>query len=134
MKKISKLLILALAVAGLVTPAVSVYAKDAFCDESLKGTALWESMGCDQTQSGANEVFSNTVIGIINGVLGIIGLVAVIFIIYGGFLYLTSAGDASKVKKGRDSILYAVIGLIIVGIAFAVVNFVIVNILGQGSN
>ena len=43
---------------------------------------------------------------------------------------MTSAGDAGKVKKAKDTILYGVIGLVIVVLAFAIVNFVIVNILG----
>ncbi|MCR5832343.1 MAG: hypothetical protein K6G36_00130, partial [Candidatus Saccharibacteria bacterium] len=45
--------------------------------------------------------------------------------------YMTSAGDASKVKKGKDTILYGIIGLVIVGLAFAIVNFVIANLINK---
>lgn len=62
---------------------------------------------------------------IINGIIGVIGVVAVIMIIIGGISYMTSQGDAAKAKKGRDTILYGVIGLIIVLLAFAIVNFVL---------
>lgn len=131
MKKISKLSIVALAVASLALSMIGLpaFAVDPFCDDSLRGTELWETMGCGQDPEDANEVFSSTVVNIINAVLGIIGVVAVIFIVYGGFLYLTSAGDSSKVKKGKDALMYAVIGLVIVGLAYAIVNFVVINII-----
>ena len=71
-----------------------------------------------------------SIINIINAVIGVLGIVAVIVIIIGGIGYMTSAGDAGKVKKAKDTILYGVLGLVIVVLAFAIVNFVIVNILG----
>jgi len=71
----------------------------------------------------------DTIITIINAILGIVGLIAVVMVILGGISYMTSAGDAGKVKKGKDTILYGIIGLVIVGLAFAIVNFVIKNII-----
>lgn len=79
---------------------------------------------------GSDTNLKDSIINIINGVIGVLGIVAVIVIIIGGIGYMTSAGDAGKVKKAKDTILYGVIGLIIVVLAFAIVNFVIVNILG----
>lgn len=70
-----------------------------------------------------------TVINIINVIIGVLGLVAVIVIIIGGINYMTSSGEAAKVKKAKDTILYGVIGLVICVLAFAIVNFVIANIL-----
>ena len=74
-----------------------------------------------------------TVQTIINWVLAVLGLVTVIMIIIGGFTYLTSQGDPGKTKKGRDTILYGVIGLIIALLAFAIVNFVLTNVFGGNS-
>ena len=71
------------------------------------------------------NALTTNVAGIINGVIGALGIVAVIVIIMGGVSYMTSAGDASKVKKAKDTILYGVIGLIIVMLSFAIVNWVI---------
>ena len=68
---------------------------------------------------------------IINAVIGVLGIVCVIVIIIGGINYMTSSGDAGKVKKAKDTILYGVIGLVICVLAFAIVNFVISNILSQ---
>ena len=78
---------------------------------------------------GSGDNLKNAVIGIINGVVAVLGLVAVIVIIIGGINYMTSAGDAGKVKKAKDTILYGVIGLVICVLAFAIVNFVIANII-----
>lgn len=72
----------------------------------------------------------NSIINIINAIIAVLGIVAVIVIIIGGINYMTSSGDAGKVKKAKDTILYGVIGLIICVLAFAIVNFVIGNLLG----
>ena len=74
------------------------------------------------------KLFANS----IHWVIGISSLVAVIFIIYGSILFITSSGDSNKVKKAKDTITYAVIGLIIVGLAEAIVLFV-TNILNNGA-
>ncbi len=71
---------------------------------------------------------TDAVVGIINGIIGALGIVAVIVVIIGGVQYMTSSGDAAKVKKAKDTILYGIIGLIICVLAFAIVNFVIVNL------
>ena len=66
---------------------------------------------------GQGGDLSSSIIGVLNGIIG----------------YMTSAGDAGKVKKAKDTILYGVIGLIIVVLSFAIVNFVISNVIG-GTN
>ena len=65
---------------------------------------------------------------ILNWIFSIIGIVAVIMIILGGFTMMTSSGDPGKVKKGKDTILYGVIGLVVALLAVVIVNFVITNI------
>lgn len=82
----------------------------------------------DQVNTEAAGSLNTTVIGIINGVIGVLGLAAVIIIIIGGINYMTSSGEAAKVKKAKDTILYGIIGLIICVLAFAIVNFVIANL------
>ena len=88
----------------------------------------------DNTASGAgvpstslNEFISI----IINVVLAVVGLVSVFMIILGGFTYMTSQGDAAKVKRGKDTLLYGIIGLIIALVAFAIVNFVLDSVFGS---
>ena len=79
---------------------------------------------------GDNDNSLETNIGnILNAVIGILGLVCVVVMIIGGINYMTSAGDAGKVKKGKDTILYGLIGLVVCVLAFALVNWVIMGVL-----
>jgi len=66
---------------------------------------------------------------IVNFFLGFLGLLAVLLVIYGGVIVLTSAGDPEKAGKGKKILLYAVIGVVIILLSFAFVN----TILGAGS-
>lgn len=70
-----------------------------------------------------------SITNIINAIIAILGIVAVIVIIIGGVSYMTSSGDAGKVKKAKDTIMYGIIGLVICVLAFAIVNFVIKNVI-----
>ncbi len=80
--------------------------------------------------AGAGDL-KGSIVSILNGVIGVLSFVCVVVVIIGGVNYMTSSGDAGKVKKAKDTILYGLIGLIICVLAFAIVNFVIINILGN---
>lgn len=67
----------------------------------------------------------DTVTNIINWVLGLLGIVAVIMILYGGFIWLTAGGNDEKVENAKKILGSAVIGLVIVILAWAIVNFVV---------
>ena len=86
-----------------------------------------------EVNDGGDDLIGN-VTGIINAVIGILGIVCVVVMIIGGVNYMTSSGDAGKVKKAKDTILYGLIGLVVCVLAFALVNFVITGIIGQASN
>ncbi|MEX0649702.1 MAG: hypothetical protein WD200_01760 [Candidatus Andersenbacteria bacterium] len=62
---------------------------------------------------------------IINWGLMLAALVAAIFLIIGGIQYITSQGDDTKAETAKNTILFAVIGLIVIGLAAAIVRFVI---------
>jgi hypothetical protein len=70
------------------------------------------------------ELFKN--IG--NALIFVIGAVAVIMIIVGGLRYVLSNGDAKAAAAGKDTILYAVVGLVFAVASYAIVNFVLVSI------
>ncbi|MBP7670752.1 PKD domain-containing protein [Candidatus Gracilibacteria bacterium] len=72
------------------------------------------------------------ILRIVNFALGFLGLIAVIVVIYGGVVYVTAAGESDKTEKGRSSIKFAVIGLLIVLGSFAFVNTVIRGAGGGG--
>jgi hypothetical protein len=60
-----------------------------------------------------------------NILIFIVGAVSVIMIIIGGLRYVLSGGDSAGVKSAKDTILYAIIGVIVAALAFAAVNFVV---------
>jgi hypothetical protein len=68
---------------------------------------------------------NDTLKTIVNTLLFIIGAISVIMIVIGGIKYTTSNGDSSAVTSAKNTILYAVIGLVIALMAYAIVNFVL---------
>lgn len=61
----------------------------------------------------------------LNLVYTVAGLVAVVAIVIGGILYVTSDGDSGKLQKAKNSIVYSVVGLVFVILAAAITNFVL---------
>ncbi|MFZ1301907.1 MAG: pilin [Candidatus Microsaccharimonas sp.] len=76
---------------------------------------------------GENSVFTT----IVNVLLFIIGAISVIMLIYGGIRYTTSGGNSANVTAAKNTIMYAIIGLIVAFLAFAIVNWVLVAILNN---
>ena len=62
---------------------------------------------------------------IVNVLLWAVGILSVIMIIFSGFRYITSAGDAAKTKSAQSTLTYAVVGLIVAVFAWAIVNIVL---------
>lgn len=75
----------------------------------------------------------NIFLTVTNVLLFLIGAIAVIMLIYGGFRYTTSGGDSSSVTAAKNTILYAIVGIIVAIVAYAVVKFVIVQFTGSGT-
>lgn len=66
--------------------------------------------------------------------LFIVGAIAVIMIVIGGLRYVISGGDASQVQSAKNTILYALVGVIVAILAYAAVNFVVHNFTATGSS
>ena len=64
------------------------------------------------------------VVNLIQWVVGIAGVVSAAFVVYGGITYTTSSGDAAKLQKAKNMIIYALIGLAIVALAEVITAFV----------
>lgn len=62
---------------------------------------------------------------IVNTLLFVVGLLSVVMIIFAGILYTTSAGDASKVTRAKNTLTYSIVGLLLAFLAFAIVNWVL---------
>lgn len=77
------------------------------------------------TPSGTTTDFNKLLTTIINIFSAIVGVIAVIMIIVGGLRYITSGGDSSKVSAAKSTLMYAIIGLVIVALAQLIVHFVL---------
>jgi len=74
------------------------------------------------------------ILNVTNFVLGFLGLIAVLIIIYGGFLYLTAAGKEEQATKGKNSLTYAIIGIVIILGSYAIVNTILLSASPEGEN
>jgi hypothetical protein len=100
---------------------------------------VYAAANTDDAQKGVNAIggnepgnragaFTNLLAAIINILLFIIGAIAVIMIIIGGIRYTTSNGDQAQVTSAKNTILYAIVGLVVAIMAFAIVNFVLASL------
>jgi len=122
--KLAKIFAPALSIAASTLGIIPVSAVDDVCN-SRASDEVKKAAGC----SGGGDDLPNIVVNILNAIIGVAGFISVVWIIIGGVTYMTSSGDANKTKKARDTILYACIGLVVCVLAFAIVNFVILDIL-----
>ncbi len=108
-------------------PALAVNCADpqTTADKLKCGTCAANGGTCPDKPANS---LSDTVTSAINILSVVGGLAAVIMIIIAGFRYVTSAGNAEAAKGARQTILYAVIGLIIISFAQLIVHFVLKNI------
>jgi len=65
----------------------------------------------------------------VNIMLYIIGIISVIVIIYAGIKYAISAGDTDKVTRAKNTLIYAIVGLIVAVFAYAIINWILKGIL-----
>jgi len=85
-----------------------------------------ENLGLVRGQTNIGNTDFITMIGnIINVIMGLLGVIAVLIILYGGFMWMTAAGNEEKVTKAKKLIIAGIIGLVVIFAAFAIATFVI---------
>lgn len=135
-KKISKALLIVPVFAlmvGFTMPIVSSPLAHAECDISQGlqgGIDCGKQAGNKNTDLfGEGGVFTT----IINVLLFLIGVMSVIMLIYGGVQYVISSGDSGKVNSAKNTILYAIVGLVVAILAYAIVRFVVTTFLNPNN-
>lgn len=111
---------------GLAAPAFAQTAQDQINNGLCAGSNLQftENPGqCSAASSDATTKINNLVKTVVNLLSAVVGIVAVIMIIVGGFRYVTSGGNDTSVTSAKNTILYAIIGLIVVALAQIIVRF-----------
>jgi cytochrome bd-type quinol oxidase subunit 2 len=94
------------------------------------GSNLGTSTGGDCGTSTGSGKITSTITTLVNIFSVLVGIVSVIMIIVGGFQYITSSGDSNKVTTAKNTIVYAIIGLVIVALAQFIVQFVLHKLIG----
>ncbi len=103
---------------------VSAHAAPPDIQQGLEqGSCLSTDQSCDV--SGAEGTVNDIIATVINIFSLIVGVVSVIMIIIGGLKYITSGGDSGNVSGAKNTILYAIVGLVIVALAQVIVKFVL---------
>lgn len=94
---------------------------------NVSALTLQEGAEAARCDSCPENLFGNTGVfkQITNTIVMVVGAIAVIMLIIGGVKYLLSGGDSKKVTDAKNTVLYAIIGLVIVFFSYAIVNFVI---------
>lgn len=114
---------------------------------SILATAPFVALAQSDMQSGLNSIYnvfpkggiassltaSGLIINIIKVLLFLSGMVAVLFVIVGGFWYITASGNEEQAEKGKTTLVNAIIGIIVVVLSYVIVN-VIVNLVGGINN
>ena len=118
MKKIA-----AIVASLLIVPLLTV----GFVGNNVSAQNLGQGINDARGKGTANELnlTQGGLVGtVVNYLLWFIGILSVIMIIWGGIRYATSAGDSNKVTAAKNTILYAVIGLVIAIFSYAIINWV----------
>lgn len=107
---------------GLVSIAPAAYASADTKSEICEGVNVVSGgSGCNDSTGRLQNILGTA----INLLSIFVGIAATIMVIVGGFKYVTSGGDTGKLKSARDTIIYAIIGLVIVALAQTLVKFVL---------
>ncbi len=140
LKRIKSLLaavsITALFAMPLAVPALAHAASDpndiankAACGADLN---VDPNAACAQDDAGATKKVNDIIHLVINIFSLVVGVISVIMIIIGGLKYITSGGDSGNITGAKNTILYAIIGLVVVALAQIVVKFVLAKTASAG--
>lgn len=114
------------AVPALVSTASAATITDNLCNSANSAAGDTTTSGCGNAGTGGGgTAIGNLAATAVNIFSIVVGAVAVIMIIYGGFRYITSGGASENVSNAKNTIIYAIIGLVIVAIAQIIVHFVL---------
>ena len=115
-----------LVAAASSTMAVLPMANAAHALDCNPDTAGGVQAGANCAQgTGQPDNLQTQITNITNTLLLVVGISAVIMLIVGGFQYIFSSGDSTRVGNAKNTILFAIVGIIVALLAYAIVNFVV---------
>lgn len=113
-----KIILLSSILFAFMTPA-SAFAATPF--GACKNVVSGNTAVCSGDAKDAKEIAKN----IISVLLWIVGMASIIVIVYSGITFVTSAGNPSQITRAKTMLLYAVVGLVVSILAYAIVNFIV---------
>jgi len=114
----------------LFTADIPVHAQNNLQGQESFLESLGSRAGFDTLSSNADTDLAQKIGAILNGFLGLLGVIFLVFIIYGGILWMTAAGKDDQVGKARKVLQMATIGLVIVISAYTLSSFIF-SVLGN---
>jgi hypothetical protein len=72
---------------------------------------------------------SDLATNILKTIIGLVGVIALVMFIYGGILWMTSAGSAEQIKKGKDTLLWAILGLAFIFFSYSLLQFLLEEVI-----
>ena len=115
MKRLVKRTVATVAAIALMAPLVALGQVGSQQDDTIAS-----SFGL-----GSNTDIRTSIINIVQYILGFLGLIAVLIVLYGGFQWMTAAGNEERVTSARATLTAGLIGLVIILAAYALAQFVI---------
>jgi hypothetical protein len=137
--KISSKNYLAALVIGLILMPQIALAASACTTENVLTIVPKECRDITMTRDSKGNVVDScgveqmlcAVVNVSRLILGLVGSAALIMFVYGGFMWLISSGSAERVKKGRDTFVNAIIGIVIIFGSWIIINVVVAALSGQ---
>jgi len=116
--------------ASAVVVSAPAYAAQSNCSDPSAADPLTAGATCAQANGTKDNLFASNGIFVVvaNSLIFLVGAVAVIFLIIGGLRYVVSNGDSKAVEGAKNTILYAIVGIVVAVISFALVQFVITSL------
>lgn len=113
------------------------------CTACPPGSPSYIQGGCGNSGSVegkipvTNPIAAQSVPALINSIvstiLGVVGAIALAMFVYGGLMWMTSAGNSQRIEKGKETLLWATIGLLIIFLSYGILNVILRALSGSGA-
>ena len=95
-----------------------------------KAAGLYDPLSGYTSQSSVGTI-EGLIGSFIQGLLGLFGALSLLMFVYGGFLWITSAGNMDRVKQGKDTIIWASVAIVTIFTSYAIINFIFRLVSGE---
>ena len=114
---------------GIVITAVIIFSYANICEAGISKKECPQGSVFLHNPLGTDITPQTFIGGIIRAILGIVGSLALVMFIYGGFTGMTETGNAEQVVNGRNTLVWAAIGLIVIFTSYALVRFILFDVM-----